>query len=121
MFSRQAAGDGEALELQTVKDRMTLEGETRSIEIIDIGPTAHTEHLLVAYLPEEGILFEADHFAMPRQGPIPPAVSATRTFAEALGREELNVKLILSAHSPRAGTMDDLRTALTREVFQAGR
>ena len=118
---REAAGDGEALELQTVKDRMTLEGETRSIEIIDIGPTAHTEHLLVAYLPEEGILFEADHFAMPRQGPIPPAVSATRTFAEALGREELNVKLILSAHSPRAGTMDDLRTALAREVFQASR
>jgi glyoxylase-like metal-dependent hydrolase (beta-lactamase superfamily II) len=118
---REAAADSEALKLETVADRMTLEGETRMVEIIDIGPTAHTEHLLVAYLPEEQILFEADHFALPQAGPIPPAVSSTRTFAEALGREELNVKQILSAHSSRAGTMDDLRAALTREVFQASR
>jgi glyoxylase-like metal-dependent hydrolase (beta-lactamase superfamily II) len=118
---REAAADGEALKLETVADRMTLEGETRSIEIIDIGPTAHTEHLLVAYLPEEQILFEADHFAMPQAGPMPPAVSSTRTFAEALGRKELTARLILSAHSPRAGTMDDLRAALTKEVFQASR
>ncbi len=118
---REAAQDAEALKLETVADRMTLEGETRTVEIIDIGPTAHTEHLLVAYLPEEQILFEADHFALPLQGPIPPAVTSTRTFAEALGREELNVKQILSSHSPRAGTMDDLRAALTKEVFQASR
>ncbi len=118
---REAAQDAEALKLKTVADRMTLEGETRTVEIIDIGPTAHTEHLLVAYLPEEQILFEADHFALPLQGPIPPAVTSTRTFAEALGREELNVKQILSSHSPRAGTMDDLRAALTKEVFQASR
>ena len=86
-----------------------------------IGPTAHTEHLLVAYLPDEGILFEADHFALPRVGPIPPAVTSTQSFAEALGREELGVKLILSAHSPKAATMDDLRVALEKEVFQASR
>ena len=120
-IARRAADDGEALRLKAVTDRMTLEGKTRSVEIIDIGPTAHTEHLLVAYLPDEGILFEADHFALPRVGPIPPAVTSTQTFAEALGREELGVKLILSAHSPRAATMDDLRVALEKEVFQASR
>jgi len=43
--------------LKAVKDRMTIEGEMRSVEIIDIDPTAH---------------------------------------------------------SPRAGTMDDLRSALTK-------
>jgi glyoxylase-like metal-dependent hydrolase (beta-lactamase superfamily II) len=118
---RRAAENGEALEVKAVKDRMTLEGDTRKVEIIDIGPTAHTEHLLVAYLPDEGILFEADHFALPRVGPIPPAVTSTQTFAEALGREELGVRIILSAHSPRAATMDDLRVALEKEVFQASR
>ena len=119
--ARDAAADGEALKVKTVKERMTLEGEDRTVEIIDIGPTAHTEHLLVAYLPEEGIVFEADHFAMPENGPIPPAVTSTRTFAEALGRQELGVKMILSAHSSKAGTMDDLRSALEKEVFQASR
>ena len=118
---RRAAENGDALKVKLVDDRMTLEGAERTVEIIDIGPTAHTEQLLVAYLPEEGILFEADHFTLPRVGPIPPAVTSTQTFAEALGREELGVKLIFTAHSPRAATMDDLRTALETEVFQASR
>jgi glyoxylase-like metal-dependent hydrolase (beta-lactamase superfamily II) len=119
--TRRAAEDGDALKVKLVKDRMTLEGDRRSVQIIDIGPTAHTEHLLVAYLPEEGILFEADHFTLPRVGPIPPAVTSTKTFAEALGRQELGVKLIFTAHSPKGATMDDLRTALEKEVFQASR
>jgi glyoxylase-like metal-dependent hydrolase (beta-lactamase superfamily II) len=119
--AREAATDGDALKIKTVKDRMKLEANGRTVEIIDIGPTAHTEHLLVAYLPEEGILFEADHFSVPENGPIPPAVSSTQSFAEALGREELGVKMILSAHSSKAGTMEDLRSALEKEVYQASR
>jgi glyoxylase-like metal-dependent hydrolase (beta-lactamase superfamily II) len=119
--AREAATDGDALKIKTVKDRMKLEANGRTVEIIDIGPTAHTEHLLVAYLPEEGILFEADHFSVPENGPIPPAVSSTQSFAEALGREELGVKMILSAHSSKAGTIDDLRSALEKEVYQASR
>jgi len=108
---RRAAGDTEGVSLKLVDDRMTLESENRRIEIIDIGPTAHTDHLLVAYLPEEGILFEADHFAVPRSGPIPPA----------LERLDLDVKALLSAHSPRVGTWEDLQTALRTEQYQASR
>ena len=98
---------------------MTLETEKQRVEIIDIGPTAHAEHLLVAYLPAEGILFQADHFNMPRVGPVPPAVTSTRSFAEALAREELVVRKILSAHSPKVGTPEDLRAALEKEAYQA--
>ena len=120
-IARGAAEDGESLKLKVVRDGMSIEGGDRVVEILDIGPTAHTEHLLVAYLPEEGILFEADHFALPAAGPIPPAVSSTQTFAEALARRDLRVEKIVSAHSPRVATMDDLRTALEKEVFQASR
>ena len=119
--ARDSAGDGESVRIKTVDDRMTLEGGGRTIEIIDIGPTAHSEHLLVAWLPEEGILFEADHFAMPRVGPVPPAVTSTRTFAEALRRHELVPKQLLSAHSPKIGTLADLESALATEPFQARR
>lgn len=113
---RRAADNGDELKLETVTDRMVLESDSRRIEIIDIGPTAHTEHLLVAYLPEEGILFEADHFAMPRSGPVPPAVSSTRTFAAALQQLDIEPQKILSAHSPKPGTMQDLRAALDKEA-----
>jgi glyoxylase-like metal-dependent hydrolase (beta-lactamase superfamily II) len=118
-IARRAAADGERLKLELVDERRIIEAEGRRIEIIDIGPTAHTEHLLVAWLPEEGILFEADHFAMPRVGPIPPAVTSTKTFAEALARQGLSVKRIVSAHSPKPGTREDLEQALNREEFQA--
>ena len=118
---RDAALDGEQLDLSLVDKKMKLEANGRSIEIIDIGPTAHTEHLLVAWLPEEGILFEADHFAMPRQGPVPPAVTSTKTFAEALAREGLKVKRFVSAHSPKPGTPENLEEALNREEFQVRR
>jgi len=120
-IARRAATDGELLDLKLVEDKMTLEADGRKVEIIDIGPTAHTEHLLVAWLPEEGILFEADHFAMPRVGPVPPAVTSTKTFAKALAKSGLEVKRIVSAHSPIPGTPENLEAALNREEFQASR
>ena len=118
---RRAAGDSEGLSLNLVDERTVLETDDRRIDIIDIGPTAHTEHLLVAYLPDEGILFEADHFAMPRVGPIPPAVSSTKTFADALQKLDLDIRVLLSAHSPKPGSLDDLNTALQTTEYRASR
>lgn len=111
---------GESLDFQAVSVRETIKAAGRTVEIVDIGPTAHTEHLLVAYLPEERLLFEADHFALPSTGPIPPAVSATRSFAEALERNGLTVRRIVSAHSPRVATREDLATALETDPLPAG-
>ena len=117
---RDAAEDGDALKLKTIDDRYVIEDKNRRVEIIDIGPTAHTEHLLVAWLPEEGILFEADHFALPANGSIPPAVSSTKTFAGALIEHGIDPAKMLSAHSPRVGTMKDLQVALEKEVVTVG-
>ncbi len=117
---RNAAEDGDALKLKTIDDRYVIEDKNRRVEIIDIGPTAHTEHLLVAWLPEEGILFEADHFALPANGSLPPAVSSTKTFAGALIEHDLDPVKILAAHSPRVGTMEDLRAAIEKEVQTVG-
>ena len=116
---RRAADDGDALSVKTVSDRMSLTEGDRRVDIIDIGPTAHTEHLLVAYLPTEGILFQADHFGLPQVGPIPPATPSTETFATAIGRLDINVQKIVSAHGARVATMEDLKAALEAEVFQA--
>lgn len=119
--ARNAAEDGENLKIKLVEDNMVLEANDRRVEIIDIGPTAHTEHLLVAWLPEEGILFEADHFAMPQAGPVPPAVTSTKSFARALAARGLEVQHFVSAHSPKTGTPADLQEALNREEYQAAR
>lgn len=103
---------------ESVKKKRVLKDKTQRVEIFDIGPTAHTEHLLVAWLPDQGILFEADHFALPASGPVPPAVSSTKSFAKALKKRGLKPTKIASAHSPRVATMEDLQAALDKQVLE---
>ena len=117
---RNAAENGELLDFHGVDDRFVLEDQSRRVELIDIGPTVHTEHLLVTWLPDQGILFEADHFAMPRAGPVPPARESTKALARALEENNLDARLIVSAHSARPGTAEDLQEALEKGGLLVG-
>ena len=109
---RAAATDADSLKLQFVEDKYVFDDGSRKLEIIDIGPTPHAEHLLVAWLPEEGILFEADHFPNPTNGQMQPAQPVTKRLAEAISEKGLDVKIIVGAHSPRIASIDDLRAAM---------
>jgi glyoxylase-like metal-dependent hydrolase (beta-lactamase superfamily II) len=106
------AAAGSDVELEFVKDRLTLGSGDRRVELYNIGPTPHAENLLIAYLPKEGIIFEADHFPQPQTGPVGPAVPATIAFAEALDRLGLNYNRIVGAHSPKIGSPADLEAML---------
>ena len=110
---RGSAQDGDALELKFVDESEWLHGGSRKIQIIDIGPTPHSEHLLVAWLPEEGILFEADHFPNPASGRMPPANARTRHLAEVIDEKGLDVRYIVGAHSARIASRADLVKALS--------
>ena len=113
-----AAGDEDA-KLEFVEDRMELTDGTKTIELYNIGPTPHAENILIAYLPDAGIIFEADHFPQPATGVIPPAVPATLAFAEALEKLNLNYTKIVGAHSARIASPADLQTALSRKPASA--
>lgn len=115
---REAAGDP-AAKLQFVDRRLSLSDGSRTVELYDIGPTPHAEHILIAYLPVEGIIFEADHFPQPPTGVIPPAVPATVAFARALETLELRYGKLVGAHSPRVAGPADLATALSRKPANA--
>jgi glyoxylase-like metal-dependent hydrolase (beta-lactamase superfamily II) len=115
---RKAAGDPDA-KLQFVEQRLSLSDGSRTVELYDIGPTPHAEHILIAYLPAEGVIFEADHFVQPPSGPIPPAVPATAAFAAALDRLDLEYDTVVGAHSPRVGSPADLAAALNRQPANA--
>jgi glyoxylase-like metal-dependent hydrolase (beta-lactamase superfamily II) len=109
---RAAATDADSLKLQFVKDKYVFDDGDRKLEIVDIGPTPHAEHLLVAWLPEEGILFEADHFPNPTNGQMQPAQPVTKRLAEAIDQMGLDVKIIVGSHSPRIASIEDLRKAM---------
>ena len=115
---RAAATDAESLKLQFVEDKYVFDDGSRKLEIIDIGPTPHVEHLLVAWLPEEGILFEADHFPNPTNGQMAAAQPVTKRLVEAISEKGLDVKIIVGAHSPRVASIDDLRESLAMSAVE---
>jgi len=75
--------------------------------------------LLIAYLPQEKIIFEADHFPQPRTGPLPPAVPATFAFAKALEKLNLDYKRIVGAHGPRVGSPAELEAVVKHKSATA--
>ena len=115
---RTAAGDEDA-KLEFVADRMKLTDGNKTIELYNIGPTPHAENILIAYLPDAGIIFEADHFPQPATGVFPPAGPATLAFVEALEKLDLEYKMIVGAHSARKASPEDLQTALSRKPASA--
>jgi glyoxylase-like metal-dependent hydrolase (beta-lactamase superfamily II) len=110
---REASGVENA-KLEFVDKKLTLSDGTRTVELYNIGPTPHAENILIAYLPEQRIIFEADHFPQPASGVIPPAAPATRAFAEALAELDLDYGKLVGAHSPRIAGPADVEAALRR-------
>jgi glyoxylase-like metal-dependent hydrolase (beta-lactamase superfamily II) len=109
---RGTAEDGEARKLKFVDRKAVLGSGGRSIELHDIGPTPHAEHLVVAFLPKEGILFEADHFPNPGNGRFVPAQPVTRHLARAIKERGLEVRTIVGAHTPWQASWDELVSSL---------
>jgi glyoxylase-like metal-dependent hydrolase (beta-lactamase superfamily II) len=107
---RAAAADGDALELQFVDGKFAFDGG--KLELYDIGPTPHAEHILVAYVPQAGVLFEADHFVSPANGRMLPAQPVMVHLAKMIDKLGLDVKTILTSHSPRIASIDDLNRSL---------
>ena len=108
----KAVADNADAKLEFVGDRLTLGDGKRVIELIDIGPTPHSEHMLIAWLPHEKIVFEGDQVNQPIVGPIVPAISSTRILAEALAKKGLDFERIVSEHSPRIVTAAELAEAV---------
>ena len=101
---------------ETVSDQHTLTDGARTMEIYHIQGNGHNDGILMAYLPREGLLIEADVFTPPPANAPPPMnVSAyTLNFDENIQRLQLDVQRILPLHGRIVG-MAELRKALGRE------
>jgi len=117
---REAAGAA-AEQFAFVEDRMTIGSGDNRVELYDMGPTPHAEHILLVYVPKAGVVFEADHFPQPLSGEIPPAVPAVEAFAAALERLDLDYEIIAGTHSPRTAAPEDVKKALARKPAAEGK
>ncbi len=90
--------------------RILTDGTT-TVEIYDIGAGPHTEEMLVAYLPNEKIIFQGDLLNRPANGDYPIANDTTAHFAKWLEAKKLAVERIVAVHGT-VSTMDELRKAV---------
>jgi len=106
--------NNQKIEMEFVENNRVFESKSQRLEIIDIGPTPHAEHFLIAYLPKSGIVFEADHFSASATGPVKPASTNTKALAAAFKKHNLNVKKIASAQNPYVAGIEKLNEAVAK-------
>lgn len=100
-------------EIEVVRGRRVLGAGRRRLELIEVGPSPHVDEMLVAWLPEEGILFQGDLLNVPRGGPVPPAVDTTVHFAAELQELGLAPRVHVGVHGTTGGP-EHLAEALER-------
>ncbi|HEU4451582.1 MAG TPA: MBL fold metallo-hydrolase, partial [Longimicrobium sp.] len=73
---------------------------SRTVEIHDIGPGPHAREMLVAWIPEEGILFQGDLIDVSGDGAVTRGTNNETTvhFAEWLRRRRWNVRVFGGTH-----------------------
>jgi glyoxylase-like metal-dependent hydrolase (beta-lactamase superfamily II) len=87
----------------------------RELHLHHVKDNPHNDGILMAYLPQEGILIEADVFTPPAPNAPPPTTPNpfSVNFYDNIQRLKLEVKQIAPLHG-RLATLDDLRKAIGR-------
>jgi len=102
------------LKIEVVENKKRVfQDDKHVVELYDIGPNPHANEMLVAYLPKEKILFQADLLNAAANGSIPIAQDATVSFSEKLQQLGLQVEKIYGVHG-RAATPEELRTSVEK-------
>lgn len=102
------------LKIEVIENKKRVfQDDKHVVELYDIGPNPHANEILVAYLPKEKILFQADMLNPAANGTIPIAQDVTISFSEKLQQLGLQVDKIYGVHG-RPTTPDELRTSVER-------
>jgi glyoxylase-like metal-dependent hydrolase (beta-lactamase superfamily II) len=84
---------------------------SQTVQLIDVGPNPHAREMVIAYLPQQRILFQGDLFIVQDDSPpIGPPQPTTVSFAERMTKLKLRVDRIAGVHG---------RTATWEEFVQA--
>ena len=103
--------------IETFTKRRVFTDGSHTVELHDVGPNPHVGEIVIAYLPKERILFQADLVGLPADGPLPPASPATVDLVRKIRAMGLGVDTIVGAHG-RVGTMDEVAKAASAAAPQ---
>ena len=113
------AQSGKKAKFQTLNDKLVLDDGSRSIEIRRITGGNHSDTIIMAYLPKEKLLIEADVFTPGPPNSPPPALANPNhlTLVANLGRLKLPIDKILPLHG-RVVPLGDLYAAVKAPMPQ---
>ena len=95
------------------RKRVLTDGTT-TVELIDIGPSPHAEEMLIAYLPHEKLVFQADLLDRPTNNDPPTINDITVHFSNWLDMSELDVVRVVAVHGPPS-TREELRQGIAEK------
>jgi glyoxylase-like metal-dependent hydrolase (beta-lactamase superfamily II) len=93
---------------ETLNQKYVMSDGTRTLDVYPVQGLQHNATMLIAYLPKEKILIDADLYSPPAQGAPPPAAPTPSmvTLAQNIQRLKLDVTQHVPIHG-RVGTMDE--------------
>jgi len=82
---------------------------------VDVGSSPHANEILVAYLPQEKMVFEADLFGIGWGAPVPARSPTAAHFAKRLQELGLDAERIVPVHG-RPATRAELEESVGKRV-----
>lgn len=86
----------EGYNIETVRENYALTDDTRTLRVYYVQPLQHAEGMLMAYLPKEKIVIEADLFDT--HAPTAAPTAANRTFYNQVQALKLDVAQVVPIH-----------------------
>jgi glyoxylase-like metal-dependent hydrolase (beta-lactamase superfamily II) len=99
----------EGYTFEAVREKFVLGDQTRTVELYNVQGLAHAVGMLIAYLPKEKIVVQADLYSPDATTPN----ASNRTFYENIRRLKLDVDRIVGIHG-RPGPMSGLAQLMSR-------
>jgi glyoxylase-like metal-dependent hydrolase (beta-lactamase superfamily II) len=105
------------MRIETVDQQYVLTDGLRILELHPVQGLQHAQGMLVAYLPKERLLLNADLYSPPAQGAATPAMpsAAARSLAQTIQRLKLDVAQHVPVHG-RVGTHDEFMKIMSAKT-----
>ncbi len=100
---------------EMVSKRRTFSDGERTVELVDVGPSPHADEIMVAYLPQERLVFQADLFGIAWGAPVPPTNPTAAHFAKRAQELGLEFDRVASVHG-RIATRAELEESIGKQV-----
>jgi len=98
--------------------KRVLTDGTMTVELYDIGKGPHTEEMLVAYFPDQKLIFQGDLLNRPANGDAPIANDTSVHFLNWIDAKKLPVEITIPVHGPPT-TIAEFRKAVEEMKVKA--